>query len=156
MGDDTQEEELRAKLKLKRNKQRRLSNKTNDGGGRSGDNDDTKTTAEMRDEFGRAINSSRDNHRQRVDSERSSRRDEKRSNRSSRDDNYDDDRRRSSSNRHDRRDDNRRDYDRNNDRRNDNREEEEVVAIVDAAVKGGVEVDPCREAAVAHRPAHVM
>mmetsp|Transcript_12444 Transcript_12444/g.19166 ORF Transcript_12444/g.19166 Transcript_12444/m.19166 type:complete len:768 (-) Transcript_12444:76-2379(-) len=119
MGDDTQEEELRAKLKLKRNKQRR--NKINDGGGRSGDNDDTKTTAEMRDEFGRAINSSRDNHRQRVDSERSSQRDEKRSNRSSRDDNYDDDRRRSSSNRHDRRDDNRRDYDRNNDRRNDNR-----------------------------------
>jgi len=123
MGDDTQEEELRAKLKLKRNKQRRLSSKNNHDGGRSGDNDDTQTTAEMRDEFGRAIHGSRDNHRhQRVDNNgRSSRRDDTRSNHSSRDDkNYDDDRRRSSSNRYYRRDD-RRDYDRNNDRRNDSR-----------------------------------
>jgi len=122
MGD-TQEEELRAKLKLKRNKQRRLSN--NNNGGRSGDNDDKNIKAEMRDEFGRAINSSRDNHHRRDDNERSSRRDERRS-RSSRDNNYDDDRRRSS-NRHGRderrsnRSSDRWDNDRNNDSRNNSR-----------------------------------
>mmetsp|Transcript_11199 Transcript_11199/g.16034 ORF Transcript_11199/g.16034 Transcript_11199/m.16034 type:complete len:110 (-) Transcript_11199:744-1073(-) len=35
-------------------------------------------------------------------------------------------------------------------------EGEEVVATVDAAVKDGVEADPFREVAVAHRLAHVM
>lgn len=121
-GGDTQEEELRAKLKLKRNKQRRLSNNNNNNnhGGRSSDNDDKNIKAEMRDEFGRAIHSSsRDNHHLRDDNVRSSSRRDERSSRSSREINYDDGRRRS----HRRDERHRWDYDddRHTDRRNNGR-----------------------------------
>ena len=120
MGGDSQEEELRAKLKLKRSKQRRLSNNNNNGG-RRGDIDDKNVTAEMRDEFGRAVSSRSDRHNHRRDDDdngKSPRKDE-RSVRSNRD-NYDDDRRRSSSNRHNTRDE-RRSNRSSSDGRNNNR-----------------------------------
>jgi len=130
-GDEAQEEELRAKLKLKRNKQRRLisSNNHNDGGRITGDHHgDKNDVTEMRDEFGRAISNRDHHHRRDDDNGRSSRKDE-RSGRSSRD-NYEDNRRKSSSNRHRRderrssrhnSDDNIRRHDDRTDRRNNGR-----------------------------------